>query len=478
MPVLHLPQLVGPRARARPQGPRHDQARGPADVGHRLVDLRGRRRRRGRLIRRLVGRRRPRPVARYAWPAGVATVGRRLVRGRLAAPPPRDRPRLRAARRVRSRRPGLPARGRGDHRRADLVGQRGRAARQRRPHLPLLPGDDPPGGEDGLHAHLRVLARRHRRRGRRRPVRARGRRGRVQRDHRRHGRRADEAGRVRADGRRRRPRLALPPAQALRVAAARQPHAPQDPRRRRLRRADRRRRDRGGVDRRRPGPRPLARHPRARARADRARAVRRVRRELARGDGRGARRRRLHARARGHGGRRPDADGALERGRRRHQRRGALLPRDRGGARVARPHRRLLRAAPGVHRGAGGMRRTRREGARARARRAHRQGTGAGRGARELRRPARRRRGDVRVRADDAAREVPGARRRVVLGRVGQLRQPLVPAPRRGDAVRAVARVRGRADGAVRAGPGGLGPDRAGAVGRPRAGAARRRRRR
>ena len=43
---------------------------------------------------------------------------------------------------------------------------------------------------------------------------------------------------------------------------------------------------------------------------------------------------------------------ALERRRRRHERRGALLPRDRRRARVARPHRRLLRAAPGVHRGA------------------------------------------------------------------------------------------------------------------------------
>ena len=50
-----------------------------------------------------------------------------------------------------------------------------------------------------------------------------------------------------------------------------------------------------------------------------------------------------------------------------------------------------------------------------------------------------RRRG-VRVPADDAARQVARARRHLVVGRLGQLRQPLVPAQRRGDAVRAVAR--------------------------------------
>ena len=97
--------------------------------------------------------------------------------------------------------------------------------------------------------------------------------------------------------------------------------------------------------------------------------------------------------------RRPDAARALERGRRRHQRRGALLPRDRRGARVARPHRCLLRAAPGVLRGARGGRAARGASARARARRAHRQGPRPGRGPRELR-PARRgRRRALRVRA-------------------------------------------------------------------------------
>ena len=87
------------------------------------------------------------------------------------------------------------------------------------------------------------------------------------------------------------------PVEGLRGEPAGQPHAPQDPRRRRRGRAHRRRRDRRGVDRRRAGPRPLARHPRARARAGRARALRRVRGELARGHRRGARGRRLPARA-------------------------------------------------------------------------------------------------------------------------------------------------------------------------------------
>ena len=77
--------------------------------------------------------------------------------------------------------------------------------------------------------------------------------------------------------------------------------------------------------------------------------------------------------------------------------------------------------------------------------RAHRQGARARRRARQLRRAARGRRRALRVRPDDAAREGARARRRLVLGRLGQLRQPLVPAPRRGDAVRAVAR-RSRAE--------------------------------
>jgi cardiolipin synthase len=91
---------------------------------------------------------------------------------------------------------------------------------------------------------------------------------------------------------------------------------------------------------------------------------------------------------------------------------------------------------------------------------------------RELRRAGRRRGGDLRVPADDAACQVDGRRRRVVVGRLGQLRQPLVPAPRRGDAVRALGRVRRRAHGAVRARPRALGADRAGALEGARAAAA------
>ena len=87
----------------------------------------------------------------------------------------------------------------------------------------------------------------------------------------------------------------------------------------------------------------------------------------------------------------------------------------------------------------------------------------------ELRRAGRRRRRDLRVPADDAARQVDGRRRRVVVGRLGQLRQPLVPAPRRGDAVRALGGVRRRADGPVRARPRAVGADRAGALEGPRA---------
>ena len=108
-------------------------------------------------------------------------------------------------------------------------------------------------------------------------------------------------------------RRALPPAEALRAAPPEQPHAPQAADRRRAGRDDRRRRDRRGVDRQRPGPRPLARHPRARPRAGRARPAGRVRRELARGDRRRARRRGVPARARASRRRRPDAARALAR---------------------------------------------------------------------------------------------------------------------------------------------------------------------
>ena len=45
MPVLHLPQLVGPGPRAIAEGARHEQAHREADIGDRLVDI-GRRRRR------------------------------------------------------------------------------------------------------------------------------------------------------------------------------------------------------------------------------------------------------------------------------------------------------------------------------------------------------------------------------------------------------------------------------------------------
>ena len=81
----------------------------------------------------------------------------------------------------------------------------------------------------------------------------------------------------------------------------------------------------------------------------------------------------------------------------------------------------------------------------------------------------------LRVLPDDAAREDDDRRRRVVRGRVGELRQPLVPAQRRGDAVRHLRGVRRAADRAVRARSRGVGADRAGALGRPRAGPADRR---
>ena len=81
-------------------------------------------------------------------------------------------------------------------------------------------------------------------------------------------------------------------------------------------------------------------------------AVRRVRGELARGDRRGARRRGLPARDRAGRATAARYGRALQRGRRGLQHRGALLPRDRGGARDARPHRGVLRAAARVRRGA------------------------------------------------------------------------------------------------------------------------------
>ena len=297
---------------------------------------------------------------------------------RLAAPPPRAGPGLRAcaASALDVGDDGVPARRRGADRRADLRRQRRRAAHQRRRDLPGLPRDDPRGASTTINlAHLRLLAGRHRPRGRRAAGRARARRAsRSTSCSTRSARRRWSATCIddmRDAGVLRR---ALPPAQALRAAPPEQPHAPQAADRRRPRRDDRRRRDRRGVDGRRPGPRPLARHPRPRPRAGRARAAGRVRRELARGDRRRARRRRLPARARAGRRRRADAGRALARRRRRHERRGAVLPRHRVGARVARPDRRVLRAAAGVHRGAVRGGRPRRRRAHPRPGPAHRQG--------------------------------------------------------------------------------------------------------
>jgi cardiolipin synthase len=78
----------------------------------------------------------------------------------------------------------------------------------------------------------------------------------------------------------------------------------------------------------------------------------RLRRELARGHRRGARRPAPPARPRPGRRRRADAGRALERRRGRHRGRGALLPRARVGQALDRADRRVLRAAPGVHRGA------------------------------------------------------------------------------------------------------------------------------
>ena len=59
LPILHLPQLVGLAFGLSTQGARAQQARRQAHVGDRLVDLRGRRRRRrGRLSSRDHRRRR------------------------------------------------------------------------------------------------------------------------------------------------------------------------------------------------------------------------------------------------------------------------------------------------------------------------------------------------------------------------------------------------------------------------------------
>ena len=206
-------------------------------------------------------------------------------------------------------------------------------------------------------------------------------------------------------------------------------------------RAHRRRRHRRGVDGRRPGPRPLARHPRPRLRPGRARPVRRVRGELARGDGRGARRRALPARHRGARGRRPDDGRALERRRRRLQRRGDVLPRDRRRARDARPHRGLLRPPARVHRGAASTARSAAcaRGCSSRAPTSTSRRSGS---------PGRAAYDDLSTaasRSTSTSRRCCTRRRCCVDGcwcgrRLGELRQPLVPAQRRGDALRLLRR--------------------------------------
>ena len=131
------------------------------------------------------------------------------------------------------------------------------------------------------------------------------------------------------------------------VRRAEQPHPPQAAHRRREGRPDGRRRDRGGVDGRRAGPRPLARHARPRHGTGRARPAGRVRGELAGGDRQRPRRPRAPARARARPRRRrADAGRPLLRRHRRHERRGPLLPRHRVRARADRAHGGVLRAAP------------------------------------------------------------------------------------------------------------------------------------
>jgi cardiolipin synthase len=67
----------------------------------------------------------------------------------------------------------------------------------------------------------------------------------------------------------------------------------------------------------------------------------------------------------------------------------------------------------------------------------------------------------VRVPTDDAAREDAVRRRDLVLGRLRELRQPLLPVARRGDAVRPERDGRRDAHGGVRGGPVGVGGDAA-----------------
>ena len=315
-------------------------------------------------------------TGRWESPAPGRSAGTRPTASATAARAPsatRSRPRSTSARRTSCapprRSPGAPISTGND---AELLDQR-------RPDLPRVPRDRPVGRADAQRPDLRLLARRDRRRGRRGDPRE-GARGRpLQGDPRRARRGADGAPPDPRDARRRRRGAPLPPAEAVRDQAGREPHAPARADRRRQGRDDRRSRDRRGVDGRRRGLRPLARHARPGPRARRPRAPGRVRGELARGHRRGARRRGLPARPRAGRRRRAHAARPLERQGRRHQRRGPLLPRDRLGAALDRAHRRLLRPAAGVHAGALRRRRARRRRPGPGPRPAHRQGVRADR---------------------------------------------------------------------------------------------------
>ena len=350
---------------------------------------------------------RPRPclLSRFAGKSqagrgGTATERRgrsdRAKRPHLA--PGRRRRRSRARRRLRvrggpvppHRRQGLRARGPAgpgharlrphgggaDHR-PPAPGQPGDGAAQRLRDLPGHAGGDPLGRADHQLRHLRVLDRQHRPRVRRGPGRAGQGRGRGQRAARR--RRGGQDGPLpdRPAGRRRGQGGLVPAAQVVHPAQAEQPHPPQDPGRRRPGRLHRRGRDRRGVDRQHRGRRPLARHPRAGRGPGRPRPVRRLPRQLGRGDpvhpvraGPPARHRRLR--------RRRPGPGDPEHGREGVDRRRAPVLRGhrlRPGADLA--DHRLLRPAAGVRRGP--VRRGRARGRRVRAhqRPPHGQGGGA-----------------------------------------------------------------------------------------------------
>ena len=225
--------------------------------------------------------------------------------------------------------------------------------------------------------HLRVLDRQHRPRVRRGPGRAGQGRGRGQRAARR--RRGGQDGPLpdRPAGGRRGQGGLVPAAQVVHPAQAEQPHPPQDPGGRRPGRLHRRGRDRRGVDRQHRGRRPLARHPRAGRGPGRPRPVRRLPRQLGRGDPVHPVRARPPARHRRLRRRRP-GPGHPEHGREGLDRRRAPVLRGhrlRPGADLA--DHRLLRPAAGVRRGP--LRRGRARGRRVRAhqRPPHGQGGGA-----------------------------------------------------------------------------------------------------